>query len=89
MEFQRYFQRVPAQFVLAFGGLIALAPGSFCQQATGPRFYPDDPICCTPRPVNIPSIESRKTDMLFDFIYNTWARPPVTSAPSRCSQHVG
>jgi hypothetical protein len=89
VEFQRYFQRVPAQFVLAFGGLIALAPGSFCQQATGPRFYPDDPICCTPRPVNIPSIESRKTDMLFDFIYNTWARPPVTSAPSGAVNTLG
>lgn len=78
MDIQRYFQRLPTQFVLAFAGLIALPPDGLSQKSAGPRFYPDDPICCAPKPVNNPSIESRKTDTLFDFIYSSFVHGPLT-----------
>ena len=70
MGIQRYFQGLPAQSLLG----IVLAAAPLSAQAQEKRFYSDDPICCAPKPLSIKSIEPRKIDLLFDFIYSSVVR---------------
>lgn len=76
MDVQRYFQRIPAQLVLVAVSALAAAQDADVKQG-GPRFYPDDPVCCAPKPRNVATIEPRKTDTLFDFLYNSFVRVPA------------
>jgi hypothetical protein len=72
---QRYFQGLPAQSLL----VIALAAAPLVAQSQEKRFYSDDPICCAPKPLSIKSIEPRKIDLLFDFIYSSIVRKPPSN----------
>lgn len=73
MGIQRSIQGLPAQLVLiAIAGLVA-CPVEAQAEKTEQYFYPDDPVCCAPRPLNVSQVAERKTDALYDFLYNSFA----------------
>ena len=76
MGVQRYLSRVPAQLVLA-ASFSSMAVEIVAQEVSH-RFYPDDPICCAAKPLHVESIKERKTDTLYDFLYNSFAREVVS-----------
>ena len=62
--------------------------------AAGPRFYPDDPIAHTPPPVRVEKAKPRKLNDIYDFFYNTFAKPGQKSTlehpiPARAINTLG
>lgn len=62
---QRHFSRLVAQLTVL---IVTAIPGG---TAEAPKFYPDDPVSKAPAPVNVAKLPFRKTDLLFDFLYNS------------------
>ena len=59
------------------------------EQERGPRFYADDPVCCAPKPLNIADVKARKTDTLFDFLYNSFAHRVIHATPAEGINTLG
>jgi hypothetical protein len=53
------------------------------------RLYPDDPVCCAPKPLHTAAINERKTDVLFDFLYNSFAREIHTGTRAEAVNTLG
>lgn len=75
MDFRRHLQRHFAKVLL--GGL-TISTGF----GAGVRFYPDDPVAHAPQPRPAGDLPERKTDALFDFVYQSFSPPAVKTGPS-------
>lgn len=87
MDIQRRIQAILPGTVLA-GLLLAAAPVAL-RSASGPKFYPDDPLDKPPPPRNTAGIKPRKTEALFDFIYNSIESRPKTILPAQNVNTMG
>ena len=86
MGIQRHLPRILAQLILV---VILSFSSNAAEQERVPRFYADDPVCCAPQPLHIPEIKARKTDTLFDFLYNSFAEQVYTDTPAESVNTLG
>lgn len=87
MDIQRRFQKIlPGTLLAAF--LLTAAP-VVLPAAEGPKFYPDDPVMTVPRRHNATGVKPRKTDALFDFIYNSFEPEPKKILPAQNVNTLG
>ncbi len=88
MDIQRRLPAILPRPLLGSAVLLALAalglPG-----ADAPKFYPDDPISKTPKPRGAGAVKPRKTDALYDFIYNSFEPKPKKILPARNVNTLG
>jgi hypothetical protein len=68
--------------------MLVLVPAAL-QGASGPKFYPDDPILKEPKPRNTTLVKPRKTDALYDFIYNSFEPKPKSIVPAQNVNTLG
>jgi hypothetical protein len=76
---------------LLTGALLALAAGSAfaadrseaAPSAGKAKFYPDDPVAAAPKPRDTTLVKPRKTDALYDFMYNSFEPKPKTIPPAQ------
>ena len=53
------------------------------------RFYPDDPLQETPKPLATPLVKERKLSEYFDYFYNTFGKPGEHHTPAQTIPGVG
>jgi len=83
---QRHLPRILAQLILV---VVLSFSSKAADQERVPRFYADDPVCCAPQPLHIAEIKARKTDTLFDFLYNSFAQQVYTDTPAEGVNTLG
>jgi hypothetical protein len=83
---QRHLPRILAQLILV---VILSFSSNAAEQERVPRFYADDPVCCAPKPLNSADVKARKTDTLFDFLYNSFAQEAYTDTPAEGINTLG
>lgn len=87
MDIQRRIQKIlPGSFL---AGLILAGAASAVHGADGPKFYPDDPVAKVPSPRDTTIMKPRKTDALYDFIYNSFEPKPKSIGPAQNVNTLG